>query len=360
MNLTLHLTENCNMDCDYCPNEKTAKHMDQDIVNAACKLIFSHGNSAFLCFFGGEPMLERPLIEYAVKCCEENSHETGIPVQYRMTTNGTLLTEEFIEFALKSNIRIDLSFDGTVQDICRKFKDKTGTFACVEKKAEMLLRAMPASYAMMTIAPKAVSFFSESVRYLHGLGFEYITATLAYGNKVSWDNTSFKILREQMTEIAEFYEEQFLLNKPFFFSPFDAKIRDLISGSVPSERCHLGLRQMSVATDGRLYACNQFIGEEDYCLGDVFNGVDIERCCKLAARSAIPESCKDCALRTRCLNSCGCTNRLETGDEKKVSPLQCAYERMLIEITDELGDRLFEADEKSFRRRYIQNLNTKK
>jgi uncharacterized protein len=113
---------------------------------------------------------------------------------------------------------------------------------------------------------------------------------------------------------------------------------------------------MPVAPDGKLYACTQFIGDEDYCLGDVFNGVDREKQRRLASRAATPESCKECALRTRCTNSCGCMNRLETGNENIVSPLQCAYERMLIEISDEIGNALFAADERAFRKRYASNI----
>jgi len=357
MNLTLHLTENCNMNCAYCVREKKAVRMSQEVVDAACELIFTRGKSAGLCFFGGEPMLERPLIEHALERTQALSKEKGIPVQYKMTTNGTLLDEDFLAIARRAKIGIGISFEGLAQDTCRHFKDGTGTFACVEEKAKLLLRYMPDSYAMMTIAPQAVSQYAESVRYLRELGFYRITATIAYGNKVHWDEASLEQLRQQMLEIAAYYEEQFLQKKPIFFSAFDAKIRDVIRGFNPSERCHLGFRQMPVAPDGKLYACTQFIGDEDYCLGDVFSGVDAERQRKLASRAATPESCKECALRTRCTNSCGCMNRLETGNENTVSPVQCAYERMLIEISDEIGNKLFAADERAFRKRYASNLS---
>lgn len=352
MNLTLHLTENCNMNCAYCTREKNPAHMSKEVVEAACNLIFTKGKTAGLCFFGGEPMLERPLIEYAVERTQALSKEKGIPMQYKMTTNGTLLTADFLEFARDAKIGIGLSFEGLAQDTCRRFKDGSGSFECVEEKAKLLLRYMPDSYAMMTIAPQAVPQYAESVRYLLDLGFHRITATIAYGNKVHWDDAALEQLLEQLHEIAALYEARFLQGKPFFFSALDAKIRDCINGFNPSERCHLGFRQMPVAPDGKLYACTQFIGDDDYCLGDVFSGVDIERQKKLASRAATPETCKECALRTRCTNSCGCTNRLETGNENKVSPLQCTYERMLIAIADDTANRMFAADERAFRKRY--------
>ena len=359
MNLTLHLTENCNMDCAYCVHEKKEVRMTEAVVDAAVDLAFSTGKTAGLCFFGGEPLLESGLIYRAIRRCMLKTIETGKPALYKMTTNGTLLTERFLENAHAVRMGIGLSFEGIAQDACRRFKDGSGSFSTVEEKAKMLLKSMPDSYAMMTIAPQALPQYAESVKYLRALGFHRITSTIAYGKRVHWTDADLELLKAQMQEIGEFYEAEFLRGKPFFFSPFDSKIRDFIRGFNPSERCHLGFRQMSVAPDGSLYACTQFIGDPDYKLGDVFRGIDRERQQQLAMRAATPESCKECALRTRCTNSCGCMNRLETGNENNVSPLQCNYERMTIAMADEIADRLFAADEDAFRKRFAADVPEK-
>ena len=352
MNLTLHLTEACNMDCAYCTRIKQPVRMSGRVLDAACDLAFSVGNAAGLCFFGGEPLLERPLIERAVKRCREKSQETGKPVSYRMTTNGTLLDEDFLSLAVREKIGIGLSFEGRAQDCCRMFRDGSGSFSVVSEKAKLLLRFQPDAHAMMTVAPQAVPQYAESVRYLCGLGFRRITGTIAYGSKVHWTDADLVLLEAQLREIAADYEAAFLRGRPFYFSPFDAKIRDCIAGFNPGERCHLGFRQMPVAPDGIIYACTQFIGDADYCLGDVFSGIRRERQQTLAKREATPETCRECALRKRCTNSCGCLNRLETGNENTVSPLQCTYEQMLIAIADETADRMFTADGEAFRKHF--------
>lgn len=354
MNLTLHLTEACNMDCAYCTRVKQPVRMSEAVLDAACDLAFSQGNSAGLCFFGGEPLLERSLILRAVSRCKEKSAETGKQISYKMTTNGTLLDGEFLLLAKRERIGIGLSFEGTAQDCCRRFRDGSGSFSAVSEKAKLLLRHQPDAHAMMTFAPQAVPQYAEAVRYLYDLGFRRITATIAYGRKVHWTDGDLAKLETQLRETAAFYADAFLSGKPFYFSPFDAKIRDCIAGFNTGERCHLGFRQMPVAPDGRIYACTQFIGDDDFCLGDVFGGIDKERQRALAKRDAVPETCRECALRRRCTNSCGCLNRLETGNENTVSPLQCTYEQMLIAIADETADRLFAADEAAFRRRYAQ------
>lgn len=352
MNLTLHLTEGCNMRCSYCTRAKTAVRMSSDVLHAACRLAFSVGQSAGLCFFGGEPMLETGSIYDALDTCAVLSAETGKPVQYKMTTNGTLLTEAFLQRAKAEQIGIGLSFEGLAQDTCRRFADGQGSFAVVEEKARLLLRYLPRSHAMMTIAPQAVPQYAASVRYLYDLGFRSITATIAYGNRVTWTDEALSALETQLREIAAFYSDCHLAGKSFFFSPFDGKIRDLLSGYTPFDRCHLGMRQMPVAPDGNIYACTQFIGDPEYCLGDVFSGLDKHKRIALAKKEATPETCRECALRTRCTNSCGCLNRLETGHENRVSPLQCSYEQMLIRVTDETADTLYAKDPALFTRRY--------
>lgn len=354
MNLTLHLTKGCNMACGYCTRMQTPARMSEAVLDAACDLAFSQGSSAGLCFFGGEPMLEQPLILRALNRCTARSAETGMPFQCKMTTNGTLLSEAFLKRASAVHMGIGLSFDGTAQDICRRFADGRGSFNLLEEKARLLLWYLPDSYAMMTIAPQAVSEYAAAVRYLHAHGFRRITATIAYGRQACWEERHIDQLREQLSETAAYYIAQFRQGTPFWFSPFDGKIQDALRGFQSGARCHLGFRQMPVAPDGRIYACTQFIGDAAYCLGDVFRGIDREKQRMLAQRDAVPDTCRACALRTRCTNACGCLNRLETGDERTVSPLQCTYERMLIQIADETADQLYQADPARFRRHYMR------
>ncbi len=353
MNFTFHLTEQCNMDCSYCIREKHSRRMSEKTMKAACELAFSKGNSAGICFFGGEPLLERGLIEKALDYCQQLSAETGKPFYCKMTTNGTLMDQEFIQRAKKARLQIGISFDGLAQDLCRRYKDGSESFRDMEQIAQMLLQELPDSYAMMTIAPQAVHRYADSVKYLHNLGFRKVTGTIAYGKRVHWTDEHLEILKKELLKLAAFYSDLITKGEYFFFSPFDSKIRECISGQNPSERCHLGFRQMPVYVDGKIYACTQFIGDEEYCLGNVFDGIDVEKQIVLSRRSAAPESCKTCDLNTRCTNSCGCMNRMETGDETQVSPLQCAYERMLITICDDVAETLFQKEPQRFQKRFV-------
>ena len=345
MNLTLHLTEDCNMDCGYCPNRKSHQTMSEEVLLAACRLAFSVGNRAGLCFFGGEPLLQKQLIYEAIDYCGRLSRDTGKPFQCKMTTNGTLLDEAFLKRAVQAHMEIGLSYEGTCQDVARVYAGSLkGTERDVREKAKLLLRYLPDSYCLMTICPDAVLGYAEAVEFIDRLGFRKISAVIAYGPKVNWTEDKLEILEQQLVKLKEFYRRKIASGEKFFFGPFDGKIRECIHGLNPNRMCHLGKRQMPVDIDGKLYPCTQFIKDADYCLGDVFLGIDLQAQRKLAAESRTPDECRDCDLRNRCSNSCGCSNRLETGSEFHVSATQCSYERMLIRIADEIAEDLY-ADE---------------
>ena len=336
------------MDCAYCLREKCATDMTEEVLLKACDLAFSKGLRAGLCFFGGEPLLKKDLIYKALDYCENKVKETGMRFDCKMTTNGSLLDEEFLNRAVKANMGIGLSFDGKAQDICRVFVGGSPTSAVVEEKAKLLLKYMPDATALATIAPQAVPYYAESVRYLHELGFKHISLVIAYGKKVNWTDEDLETLREQLEQTCDYIRELFIKGEKIFVGPIYSKIGECIKDKNPSEKCHLGVRQMPVTPAGELYPCTSFIGDPDYLLGNVYDGVNDEKLIEISKRASTPATCTGCDLVKRCTNSCGCANRMNTGNENEVSPLQCTYERMLIEISDALGEELYEMDPKRF------------
>lgn len=289
-------------------------------------------------------MLKKDLIYKALDYCEKRSEETGMRFDCKMTTNGTLLDERFLERAVRAGMKIGLSFDGTAQDVCRFFANGRPTSSVVEEKARLLLSYMPDTTALATIAPQAAGYYADSVRYLHELGFNAVSIVIAYGRKVNWTDEDLDVLGVQLGKTCSYIKELFIRNDKIFAGPVFTKISECIKGKNAAERCHLGVRQMPVTPSGDLYPCTSFIGDEEYLMGNVFDGIDDVKVAAIAKRSSTPETCIGCDLVKRCTNSCGCSNRLNTGDENKVSPLQCTYERMLIEASDALGEELYQID----------------
>ena len=322
--------------------------MPLEVLYKACDLAFSKGTRAGIVFFGGEPLLKKDLIYKAIDYCEAKSSATGIKFSCKMTTNGTLLDEEFLKRASKAGMKIGLSFDGMGQDISRRFPDGSSTFGLLEEKAKLLLKYIPESMALLTLDPKACGLLSDSVKYLISLGFKDVSTVMAYGYRVNWTDEDIDVFRRELNKTADFLRDEFIAGRKYFVSPLMSKIRECVRGRNPAEHCHLGVKQSSITPDGNIYPCTSFLNDEEYYMGNVFEGLDKERLASIAAKSNTPDTCRDCDLKTRCTNSCGCANRMNTGSENKVSPLQCAYERTVIEVADRLGDELFTHDNKAF------------
>lgn len=347
MHFTLHLTDRCNMRCTYCYASHGCGVMSGDTARLACDMAIASavksGRSVGIVFFGGEPLLCRELIYDTVEYAQSRASEAGVSVYFKITTNGTLLDSEFIGYAASHRMFVALSHDGVRQahDISRVFADGSGSFDALEEKIPLLLGRLPYSPALMTVTPENVRHFADGVEYLYSRGFRYIITSPDYS--ASWDDDSMLELRRQYKRLAEFYLTHTLAEDKFYLSPFEVKLASHIRGDAyRHERCELGRHQLSVAWDGGIYPCVQFVGHDEYRIGDVVHGIDEDKRIALYNKNeeTKPE-CEGCMVRQRCNSHCGCLNLQTTGSIGHVSPVLCEHERMLIPIADRLAETLF-------------------
>lgn len=353
MNFTLHLTENCNLNCRYCYETHSRTHMCEETALKAVDLAFSYGHlrNGFS-LFGGEPMLERGLIETLCRYAREKAEATGTTVSYKMTTNGTLLDEPFLRFANEHAISIALSHDGLLQDAQRVTRDGSPTASNLEPIVDLLLAYQPNAVAMQTVMPGTVDRMASSVEWLYDRGFSRINTAIDYRPDAGWDDDSMAVLKEQYQRIAALSEAHFDDERPLLYLNFVSKISAYINNR-PCIECKLGMRQPSIAPDGAIYPCNQFLNVPEYRMGDVEHGVDKEKQRAIYRASLDPEpACRGCAIADRCRHHCACLNFSLTGHMHEVAPVQCEHERILIPIADDLAARLYERKSERFLRYY--------
>mgnify|MGYP005850284173 CR=1 FL=1 len=353
MHYTLHLTNGCNLRCHYCyVHKQSRKDMALSTAEAVVDRAAKRGAKVGLSFFGGEPLLKKELIRNTVRYAKEREEKTGCAFHFKITTNGTLLDEEFLDFCAKNRIMVALSMDGTKEahDAHRMTNEGEGSFERVKKAAGMLLKYQPYAPAMMVVNPDTVHLYAEGVQNLFDTGFRYLICSLNYGREARWSDAHMEELERQFSLISEMYERWTLAEEKFYFSPFEVKMRSHIDGDgYCEERCQLGLRQLSVDADGRLYPCVQFVGEEEYCVGDVFTGIDEKRRKALYLKAEKTSgACEGCAIRKRCNHHCGCLNKQATGDINGISPVLCAHERLALAAVDRTANRLFEKGSNMF------------
>jgi len=343
MNYTLHLTEKCNLRCKYCYEEKGCKELSfEDIKNIFDLAIKNNDKKPNITFFGGEPLLKKDLIYKSIEYAEKLEKENDVKFYYKMNTNGTLLDDEFIQFAKKKVINICYSIDGdeATHNLNRQTTDGKDTFSVVHKNAQKLLKSQPYSIAMMVITLNNIEQATTNVEYLFKLGFKYIVCAIDYTAK--WNDEYLEKLKIEFEKMADLYYEKTLREDSFYLLPFEDKMDMHIDGKNHFEMCHLGLHGVDIGADGKIYPCMQFVGVEEYEIGDCKNGVDYQKQQALMKKSCKEyEICKECAIRERCRHTCGCVNFLTTGDINIPSALTCEKERMLITITDKLAEKLY-------------------
>ena len=343
MNLTLHLTADCNLRCRYCYETHCKNHMTWDTARRAVDLVFSYGHETNgFSLFGGEPLLERALAEEICRYAKAEAERRGVGVRFKMTTNGTLLDEAFLKLANGHDLEIALSHDGLLQDRQRLTRDGRPTREKLEPAVDLLLKYQPRAVALQTVTPETVDGMAESVAWLYGRGFSRINTVIDYRPDAGWDDASLAVLKGQYEAVADLMEDRFDDRRPLLFLPFLTKISAYLNDR-PCLECMLGMRQPSVAEDGAIYPCNQFLYLPAYRMGDVFAGIDGERQRAIYRASLLPEpACEGCAIQERCRHHCACLNFSLTGDMHRVASVQCEHERILIPVADTLAARLYE------------------
>lgn len=357
MNFTLHLTADCNLACRYCYETHSKRRMTPETAKRAVDLAFSFGHEKNgFSLFGGEPMLERGTVEAVVSYAWEKANASGTTVRFKMTTNGTLLDEPFLRFANEHSLEIALSHDGLLQDVQRVTRDGSPTSARLEPIVDLLLSYQPNAVAMQTVMPSTVDRMAESVEWLYQRGFSRINTAIDYRPDAGWDDASMAVLAEQYARIADLCDRHFDDARPLSYLNFMSKIAAFLNDR-PCLECKLGMRQPSVAPDGKIYPCNQFLDIPDYCMGDVIRGIDREKQLAFYRASLDPEpDCEGCAIADRCRHHCACLNFSLTGHMHEVAPVQCEHERILIPIADDLAARLYDRKSARFLLNYQDDL----
>ena len=348
MHLTLHVTNRCNLACRYC--YAPAGQQDMTLATAVAAIRnCAGGPDCGIIFFGGEPLLRADLIFDVIRWCERQ--ETG-RFHYKVTTNGVLLDDAFLDACDRHRLHVAMSHDGVPEahDRFRVRADGAGTFDALRPALQRLLKRRPYSPIMMTINPETVPHFARSVAWLQAEGAQYLICSLNYAG--AWTDAALRRLRAEYRKLARWHFENYRRECKMYFSSFDKRI----ATRVFEERgcsCALGRRQISVGPDGRLYPCVQFVGRNDYVIGTAARGVDEARRQALFCQNeAAKPVCAGCDLEGRCHNRCGCLNIQTTGNIREIPPILCAHERMVFPIADRLAERLFARRDPMFIQRH--------
>ena len=360
--LCLHVAHTCNLNCSYCFASQGKFHGERAIMSmetakrAIDFLIENSGNHVNLevDFFGGEPLLNWDVVKGTVAYARSIEKEHGKNFRFTLTTNGVGLNDEVMDFANREMHNVVLSLDGRKEthDRLRKFVDGRGSYdVIVPKFQEFVKRRGDKEYYMRGTFTHDNVDFTKDLFHMVDLGFD----RLSMEPVVCDPSEPYALTEEDLPKIYEQYEilAKYMLQKEKEGHPitFYHYMLDLTGGPCIYKRisgCGSGTEYFAVTPWGDLFPCHQFVGEEQFKMGDIWNGIQREdirqdfKMCNVYAR----EECRDCWARLYCSGGCAANAFHGTGDIRGVYEYGCDIfrKRMECAIMMQVAERMDPVD----------------
>ena len=345
--LCLHIAHDCNLACRYCFAEEGEYHgrralMSYEVGKKALDFLIANSGkrrNLEVDFFGGEPLMNWQVVKDLVAYGREQEKIHDKHFRFTVTTNGVLLNDEIQEFVNKEMDNVVLSLDGRkeVNDKMRPFRNGKGSYDLIVPKFQKLAesRNQEKYYIRGTFTRNNLDF-SNDVLHFADLGFEQISIEPVVGE----DTDPYAIRKEDLPKIFEEYDklakimvERERSGRGFTFFHF---MIDLEGGPCVSKRlsgCGSGTEYLAVTPWGDLYPCHQFVGQEEFLMGNVDEGIthteiaDEFRGCSVYSK----ESCKNCFARFYCSGGCAANSYNFTGRITDTYDIGCEMMRKRVE-----------------------------
>ncbi len=345
--LCLHVAHTCNLNCSYCFASQGNYHGDRAVMSFEVgkqALDFLMANSQGrrnleVDFFGGEPLMNFDVVKQLVAYAREKEKECGKNFRFTLTTNGLLIDDDVIDFANREMSNVVLSLDGRkeVHDRYRVDYAGNGSWERIVPKFQKLVEARGhKNYYMRGTFTHANPDFLRDIREMLRLGFTELSMEPVVCDPSSpsaLTEEDLPIVLAQYEELAELMLQRHREGKPFTFYHY---MLDLKGGPCIYKRisgCGSGTEYMAVTPWGDLYPCHQFVGEEAFKLGNVWDGVtntavqDTFAACNVYTR---PE-CADCWAKLYCSGGCAANAYHATGSVNGVYAYGCELFRKRME-----------------------------
>ncbi|NBG88917.1 thioether cross-link-forming SCIFF peptide maturase [Isachenkonia alkalipeptolytica] len=319
--LCLHIAHDCNIRCEYCfasQGNFKGENLLMDFDTGAKALDFLIENSENrqnleVDFFGGEPLLNFQVVKKLVDYGKEKAKVWNKNMRFTITTNGTLLNEENMDYINENMENIVLSIDGNkkTNDRMRYTVNNTGTYDLILPKIKKMVekRGNKPYYVRGTFT-KFNKDFAKDVIHLAEQGFRNVSVEPVVAPK----EEDYALGVEDLPEIKEQYD---ILEKAYFakkgtkeaFEFFHFKM-NLQNNPCQEKRalgCGAGVEYVSVTPEGEIYPCHQFAGNEKFKMGSIWNQEKLDAKIVTSFKSASVDNkiaCRDCWAKYYCSGGC--------------------------------------------------------
>ncbi|MBP2632945.1 MAG: radical maturase [Firmicutes bacterium] len=344
--LCLHVAHDCNLRCKYCfagtgdfGHDRSL--MSKEVGEKAVDFIIAHSGQRKHCeldFFGGEPLMNMPVVKHVVEYVRKREKETGKEFKLTLTTNGVLLNDANIAYLNDNNISLVLSLDGRkeVHDHMRPNVAGKGSYDGIIANFKKLVDARGGKNYFLRGTFTAYNLdFTADVLDMADKGFDLLSVEPVVAKEADYEITEEHLpkLFEEYDKLTKAYIDRKLSGNGFEFFHFNM---DINNGPCVAKRlsgCGAGHEYFAVAPNGDLYPCHQFVGRDKYLLGTIFDGVISKEMPKYFRQAHVlnkPE-CSKCWARFYCSGGCHANADLFNGDIKVPYEIGCKLQQKRME-----------------------------
>ena len=345
--MCLHVAHTCNLNCSYCFASQGKYQGDRALMS------FETGKRAFdflieksgsrrnleVDFFGGEPLMNWEVVKLLVEYAREVEKKHNKNFRFTLTTNGVLLDDEVMDYLNKEMSNVVLSLDGrqNVHDHFRVDYNGKGSYEKILPKfRELVEKREGKGYYMRGTFTHNNTDFTNDIFHMADLGFKELSmepVVCPPDDPYALTDEDLPVLYEQYEILAKEMIRRKKAGNGFTFYHY---MLDLKNGPCIYKRitgCGSGTEYMAVTPWGDLYPCHQFVGDEKYCLGNIWDGVkntevqDEFRKCNAYAR----EDCRDCWAKLYCSGGCAANSYHSTGSISGIYEYGCKLFKKRIE-----------------------------
>jgi len=344
--MCLNIAHDCQLRCKYCFAStgdfgKGRKLMSLETGKHAIDFLLENSGdrpNLELDFFGGEPLMNFNVVKQIVEYARSREKEYNKKFRFTITTNGLLLDDDKIDFINKEMSNVVLSIDGRkeVNDYFRVLPNGQGCYDMIIPKYKKLVegRGDKEYYVRGTFTNRNKDF-SNDVFALYEAGFDQISVEPVVG-----DSDEYALVMDDLPEIFKEYErlaDRIIENekngKKFNFFHF---MIDLDQGPCAIKRlrgCGCGNDYVAVTPDGDIFPCHQFVGIDEYKMGNIDEGTFNQEMKKdfAAAHVYSKPDCRECWAKFYCSGGCNANNYQYEGDIRKAHKISCELEKKRLE-----------------------------
>lgn len=353
--VTLQVTQQCNFRCTYCiysedhnlqQRSHSNRKMDFTVAKRAVDFLREHSIDSpgvNIGFYGGEPLLNFELVRQVIEYSKKIFY--GKVLTYSLTTNGSLLEDDIVDFLKENDVSLMISLDGpkSIHDRNRRFGNGEGTYDVVMSKIQRIRERHPDYWESIqySMVMDPVNDFAEISRICQN---EVIIPQKLVASIVDMDYD------ETVVEVSEKYVENYEYSKFLAFlacwnrypeervSPISIRYVKSILGQlyhidmmgelretdIPSGPCIPGAMRMFVDVDGQIFPCERVSEQTDAMkIGNIESGFNLDKVRQLLEIGKLTEdSCKDCW----CFRMCNqCAKRADAGKGELMSQVRLRH-----------------------------------